>query len=53
MSAQLALSVFGALLLVEKGLTEKGAFEKILDVNFGKGQIVFTQFCTVVYFDCL
>lgn len=29
--------VFGALLLAKGGLGEKGAFEKILDINQGKG----------------
>lgn len=34
-----SLFVLGALLLAEGGLGEKGAFERILEVNLGKGKL--------------
>jgi len=33
-----SLLVIGGLLLARGGLGEKGAFERILDVNLGKGE---------------
>lgn len=35
----LSLLVLGSLLLAEGGLGEKGAFERILDVNLGNGEL--------------
>ena len=40
MTPKLSLLVFGAILLAEQSMAEKGAFEQILDVNFGKGLLV-------------
>jgi len=34
----LSLLVLGGLLLAKGGLGEKGAFERILDVNLGNGE---------------
>ena len=41
---QLSLVVIGALLLTKRGLTQKGAFEQILDVNLGKGWLAAIYF---------
>ena len=59
MRTQLSLVVIGALLLTKRGLTQKGAFEQILDVNLGKGwlaaiyfQFYFRQFVNWNYALC-
>lgn len=40
MTLQLLPLLFGAFLLAAEGLAEKGAFEQILEVNFGKGTFI-------------